>query len=317
MTEKFERINGLAASIKAQRYLQLGASKGITFNRVAVPFKVAVDPKFLYDPKLYADDATHFHEAASEVFFTRLAKPYAPFDLICLDGPRSFAQGFREFCSSFSLSNAHTLWLIDNTCPSNPASAETDAQRYKLLYRQMRSAERVWMGDIYKLVCAIHDFFPQLSFATFPDHGQTVVWQAPRRDFSPKWNSLARISALDYVDFLALSDSVFKRTPPQQLLETLGRLAEAALADEQAGKPQAKPAAEPKLIAPSSAPAGAEFTVKGENIPEGTVIFADKKYPIGKFNAEGIVVLSMKTAGSRTLDIQLGPAWLSSSILIE
>ena len=311
--EKFERINSLAASIKAQRYLQLGATKGITFNRVAVPFKVAVDAKFLYDPALYADDNTHFHEAASEVFFTRLAQAYASFDLICLEGPRNFAQGFREFCASFSLSNAHTLWLIDNTCPNNPASAETDTQRYKLLYRQMRNAERVWMGDIYKLVCAIHDFFPQLSFATFPDHGQTVVWQAPRRDFAPKWNSLARISALDYVDFLALSDSVFKRTPQEQLLRSLERSDEAAPGVET----QDKAEAEPKLSAPSSAPAGVEFTVKGENIPEGTVIFADKKYPLGKFNGEGIAAISMKTAGSRSLDIQLGSVWLSSSILIE
>lgn len=311
MIEKFERINSVAASVKAQRYLQLGASKGITFNQVAVPFKVAVDAKFLYDPTLYADERTHFHEAASEAFFTRLAQPYAAFDLIYLDGARNFAQGFREFCASFSVSNRHTLWLIDNTCPSNPASAETDSQRHKLLYRQMRSAERAWMGDVYKLVCAIHDFFPHLSFATFPDPGQTVVWQAPRGDFAPKWNSLARISALDYVDFLALSDSVFKRTPPPQLLETLERLVEAA------GKAPAPPAGEPKLSAPSSAPAGIEFTVKGENIPEGTVLYADKKYPLGKFNAEGIVAISMKTAGARSLDIQVGSAWLSSSILIE
>ncbi|NEP78862.1 MAG: class I SAM-dependent methyltransferase, partial [Okeania sp. SIO3B3] len=58
---------------------------------------------------------------------------------------------------------------------------------------------------------AIHDFFPQFSFATFPDHGQTVIWNQWRKDFQPLWNSLETISRLEYLDFVELQETLFKR----------------------------------------------------------------------------------------------------------
>lgn len=221
MIHRFERINGLAEVINARRYLEIGVNKGNTFNRITVPFKVAVDPVFLFDTKPYANDNTRFHQVPSDDFFATHAKSYQPFDIVYLDGLHTFEQTFRDFCASLSHCHRRTIWLIDDTCPINPASAEASPQRFRILQKQMKITNDAWMGDVFKVICAIHDFFPQMNFATFPEHGQTAIWFSPRTEFSPKWNSLQLISQLDFIDFLKLSDSIFKRTPPQKLLEMI------------------------------------------------------------------------------------------------
>ena len=62
------------------------------------------------------------------------------------------------------------------------------------------------MGDVFKIVLAIHDFFPQFDYRTFPGHGQTVVFHKTRKDFSPKINCLHKVSRLKYSDFQKQKD---------------------------------------------------------------------------------------------------------------
>ena len=77
------------------------------------------------------------------------------------------------------------------------------------------------MGDVFKVVVAIHDFFPQFSFATFPDHGQTVVWNQWREDFQPLWNSLETITRLDYSEFVKLKGTLFKAEPYDEIFKII------------------------------------------------------------------------------------------------
>ena len=72
------------------------------------------------------------------------------------------------------------------------------------MHRQHGLGARVWHGDVYKCVFAIHDFFPNLSFRTFepgPDNPQTVILNRPRPDFAPRFGNLEAISRLDYYGF--------------------------------------------------------------------------------------------------------------------
>ena len=57
-------------------------------------------------------------------------------------------------------------------------------------------------GDIFKMVFAIHDFFPRLSFCTIGTEGnpQTLVWREPRQDFRPRFNSLETVSRMSWFE---------------------------------------------------------------------------------------------------------------------
>jgi hypothetical protein len=203
-----ERLNALAKINDAQTYLEIGVATGATFRRVQVPYKVAVDPHFGFDAREYSNALTIFHQVTSDIFFSQLAPNYKPFDLIYLDGLHTFEQTFRDFCASLRHSHSRTIWLLDDTHPTSLLAAHPD-QMFALRLREKTRfiRDRRWMGDVYKVVFAIHDFFPQFSYATFPEHGQTAVWQETRADFAPTWNSLKKISGMKYRDFLKYRDS--------------------------------------------------------------------------------------------------------------
>ena len=207
LSESFERLNALAKICSASKYLEIGVAKGLTFRRVDVPYKVAVDPNFRLDINKYADPKTIFHEVMSDAFFSTHASEHRPFDLIYLDGLHTFEQTFRDFCASIGNSHANTIWLIDDTCPSGWLAANRNRGLTDRLRGRFRIESRDWMGDVFKVVFAIHDFFPQFTYATFPGHGQTVVWLETRKNFSPTWNSFEKISRLGYRQFLSFRDS--------------------------------------------------------------------------------------------------------------
>ncbi len=198
-----ERLNALAKINNARTYLEIGVASGSTFSHVKVPFKVAVDPKFEFDATQRATQTEIYHEVTSDIFFSQLTSDYQPFDLIYLDGLHTFEQTFRDFCASMNCSHSRTIWLLDDTCPTSLLAAHPN-QIFALRLREKTRIirDRRWMGDVYKVVFAIHDFFPQFSYATFPEHGQTAVWLETRTDFSPTWNSFKKISHMKYRDFL-------------------------------------------------------------------------------------------------------------------
>jgi hypothetical protein len=218
LTERHERLNALAKINSASKYLEVGVYGGDTFTRVNVPYKVGVDPKFGFDVREYADERTVFHEVTSDCFFSRLAPAHDPFDLIYLDGLHTFDQTFRDFCASLRYSHARTIWLLDDTHPSGPLAANPDLRVTRWLHRLFRVKNGDWMGDVFKVVFAIHDFFPQFTYATFPGHGQTAVWLETRQNFRPTWNSLKKICGLGYRDFLKFRDSHMSIMGPAELL---------------------------------------------------------------------------------------------------
>ena len=210
---RFQRLNALAKINSASKYLEVGVCKGT--------FKVAVDPNFRFNTEEYANADTIFHEVTSDNFFIEIASNYESFDLIYLDGLHTFEQTFRDFCASLRYSHSNTIWLIDDTYPTNMFAADPDLSRTRRLQKLVENDSAAWMGDVFKVIFAIHDFFPQFNYATFPGHGQTVIWTETRQYFAPKWNSLETISRFKYDDFLEFRDSVLNIKPPSQIISAI------------------------------------------------------------------------------------------------
>jgi hypothetical protein len=224
LKKTFQRLNALSKINSASKYLEIGVHKGNTFTQVDIPQKIAVDPQFQFDVQNYSNQNTIFHEVTSDFFFSTLASEHGRFDLIYLDGLHTFEQTFRDFCASLSNSHSQTIWLIDDTYPINWLAASPNpslVRRLRKFRKYLGIKKQGWMGDVFKVVFAIHDFFPQFSYATFPGQGQTVVWLEPRNDFTPTWNSLEKISRLRYWDFLKFRDSHMSILEPSKILESV------------------------------------------------------------------------------------------------
>jgi hypothetical protein len=223
LTERSERLNALAEIVSAATYLEIGVARGATFTRVDVPYKVGVDPRFRLDVRAQTTPGTFLHEVTSDAFFATLAAAHGPFDLIYLDGLHTFEQTFRDFCASLRHAHARTVWVLDDTSPIDWWAARPRRDLLWRLRRRVGPRRKGWMGDVYKVVFVIHDFFPQFTYATFPEHAQTVVWSQTRERFTPTWNSLEQISRLRYRDFLRFRDSHLAIMEAPQILEAVRR----------------------------------------------------------------------------------------------
>jgi len=221
LEERFQRLNALAKINSASKYLEIGVNDGTTFKRVDVSYKVAVDPKFRFNVQDYANEQTIFHEVTSDSFFSSHASKHGKFDLIYLDGLHTFEQTLRDFRASLEYSHQETIWLIDDTYPTGRLATLPSLLLVRIVRRLLGINDRRWMGDVFKVVFAIHDFFPQFSYATFPGHGQTVVWPIARDNVHATWNSLKKITRLGYEDFLQFRDSHLSVMEPSEILEIL------------------------------------------------------------------------------------------------
>lgn len=199
-----ERIARLCGIRPAARYLEIGVSRGETFLAVDIATKHGVDPQFRFDTKPHETGSVRLFPITSDAYFTGEGPAGLKFDIIFLDGLHTFEQTFRDFCASMPHAHDDTVWIIDDVFPSDVFSA-MPSQQDAYAYRQMHGrGSRVWHGDVYKCVFAIHDFFPNVSFRTFApgaDNPQTVLVHRPRPDFRPRFNDLEKISRLDYAGF--------------------------------------------------------------------------------------------------------------------
>jgi hypothetical protein len=201
LTHSARRINYLATQLKATKYLEVGVAKGRTFFGVRIDRKVAVDPSFQFDVADYRSDSVRFFEVVSDRYFLEHAGAER-FDIIFLDGLHTFEQTLRDFCNSLSFSHERTVWVIDDTLPIDVYSAIKEQRKALQARKDAGGQSLAWHGDVYKIVFALHDLFPCFSYCTLSTQGnpQTLIWKCPRRDFSPKYDSLEVVSRLSYFD---------------------------------------------------------------------------------------------------------------------
>lgn len=198
------RIDCIARHTGAESYLEIGVSSGATFNRVSLDRKVGVDPHFRFETDKFRNERTELHALTSDRYFTEIAGS-RKFDLIFIDGLHQFHQAFRDFCNSLVCSHDRTVWLIDDVLPVDVYSS-LPIQRDALKFRRTEHNDNnlAWHGDVYKLIFALHDFFPMVSYVTLLGSGnpQTLAWKSPRNHFIPIFNSLEKIERLGYFDML-------------------------------------------------------------------------------------------------------------------
>jgi hypothetical protein len=209
-----QRIAWLASINNGKQYLEIGVNQGTTFNSEFLSSfekKIGVDPKFNFSTDQHKSQANIFVETTSDIFFAdKELQQSLSADIIFLDGLHTFEQTFRDFCGSLSIASRTCIWIIDDVKPLSIAQAEPDMVTVNKLKEIIGESHGWWMGDVYKTVVAIHDFFPTFSIAVLPGMtGQAVVWPSPRKDFQPIFNSFKSISNMRYQDFLLLQDTLF------------------------------------------------------------------------------------------------------------
>ena len=222
-----ERLNAISRHLGGiQRYLEIGVAKGSTFFAVEADQKHAVDPRFRFDPtNRRAFSNEKYHPITSDQYFHASLGHERPFDLIFLDGLHTYSQTLRDFLASQALAHSRTIWLIDDTVPSDPIAADPDLRRVQAARRAEDCADdQTWMGDVFKVVAFIDAFCPQYTCLTLEGHGQTVVLPLPKPTHNGCFSSVEAIEKLTYVDVLLLRDSLLAPVSLDRVLETIDQL---------------------------------------------------------------------------------------------
>ena len=220
------RINVLAEKLGAKSYLEIGVYEGETFRAVRIERLVGVDKQFRFDTKTCDPDTTRLFQMTSDEYFVKEARNDI-FDIIFVDALHTFEQCLRDCNNALMVSHARTVWVIDDTVPSDVYSAWPVAAEAVQRRKEAGIESAAWHGDVYKVIFAIHDFFPLLSFATITTGGnpQTVVWREPRGNFKQRYGSLETISRLSWFEFrreFALLNPVEEEAGLQMVVRALG-----------------------------------------------------------------------------------------------
>lgn len=176
-TEASDRLNRLAACLPSRStYLEIGVSFGRTFDAVGVPFKWGVDPAPKFNPFLLPQGC-RIANTTSDDFFARLDSGIR-FDLVYLDGLHHWQQTYRDFLNGMDHALPHTVFLIDDVVPTDEFSSWPDQDAAIAGRRATGNLSSAWHGDVFKVLFAIRDCHPDLSYRVITDgwNAQAVVW---------------------------------------------------------------------------------------------------------------------------------------------
>ena len=190
--------------------------KGRTFNALNFPHKVAVDPNFRFDTQPFQKEGVEFNSITSDQYFIQKGHE-EKFDIMFLDGLHTFRQIFRDFCNSLLCAMDNTVWLIDDVMPLDAYTAHPDQGQARNLRERAGLPVGVgWHGDVFKVVFAIHDFFPMLQYVTLTEkNGQLLIWKPAKPKYEPPvFNSLEAIERMTFFDLMA-HENVLRLTKEQ------------------------------------------------------------------------------------------------------
>lgn len=216
MSYTSNRINKISKIFNYKRYLEIGIRDGGTFLNVQMPHKIAVDEQLKSEIKSSFISPITFYEMSPDVFFNSFSEkikqmPYNEsktwgfkFDIIFFGFEHSFKQSYKNFLNSLPFTHDKTIWILDNTLPSDPWSALPDQNRSYAYRGQAQVAGRPWHGDVFKTILTIHDFHQNFSYATQVDTGnpQTIIWKTDPHERPQSFGNLEIIERLTYFDLL-------------------------------------------------------------------------------------------------------------------
>jgi hypothetical protein len=197
------RIDRLAAGLGARTYLEIGVARGVTFRDVRIAERTGVDPGFKVAAHRLAGPGIDLVETTSDAFFAGTT-PERVWDIVFIDGLHEFEQTYRDLCNVLLHSHPRTAILVDDTWPSDVYSSVREQERALAVRRsQIGDERRIWHGDVFKVVFAIHEFHTGLDYVTITQGGnpQTLVWRASDTREPLGW-TFEQISRLTYFDLL-------------------------------------------------------------------------------------------------------------------
>lgn len=222
--ERLNSINSQLGTVK--KYLEIGVAKGSTFFQVDAEEKHAVDPRFRFNPtSRSAYTGEHYHSVTSDEYFSRLTHNVQPFDVIFLDGLHTYNQTLRDFLNSLAVAHSKTIWLIDDTIPTDAIAADPDLYKVKTS-RELEGDphNQTWMGDVFKVIVFIDNFFQNYTCMTTEGHGQTVIIPKKQEIQKKSYMTTEEIEKLSYVDSLLMRNNILRPYKFDEILEQISSL---------------------------------------------------------------------------------------------
>jgi len=208
----FIRLNGYA------RYLEIGVQAGVTFNAVECQDKAAVDPQFGVD--LGTLQGTSYH-MTSDAFFDE--NPEACFDIVFIDGLHTLDQSLRDFTRSMPKVPCGGIILIDDSFPSDYLAANRSLEVCNGIKVAEKWPDRNWMGDVFKTVLFINEFFDHMSLSYIADTlGMVAVWHEFRR-IAPIFGDTA-VEDIARCEFAKFKYEAAPRIPKMSVYEITERM---------------------------------------------------------------------------------------------
>jgi hypothetical protein len=197
------RLNEIVSRLQASSYLEIGVFKGSTIERVSCDDRTGVDPSFAFDTQHKNFAGVNLCETTSDKFFSELDVS-KKFDVFFIDGLHEFEQTYRDFASALFHAHDRSVFLIDDTFPTDVWSSLRNQQRSLKMRRLGGSKINVWHGDTFKSIFAIHDFHLGYKYKTIMGAGnpQTLVWKSKNDWRTPQFDNWEAISRLEYFDLV-------------------------------------------------------------------------------------------------------------------
>jgi len=183
------------------RYLEIGVQEGLTLQGVKLPIRCAVDP-FPQFNTTRLPSGISFHRQKSDDFFSELRANEA-FDVIFLDGLHEWFQTYKDTVNALNFLSPGGVIIIDDVVPCDSVSAMPSLKDSYRTRAENGSPERRWHGDVYKVLFALRDWHPNVTFQVIVngiDNPQAVVWIADSTA-SQVFNLVAKENDYDHLGF--------------------------------------------------------------------------------------------------------------------
>ena len=139
-----------AAAQHAACVLPCHAAESLTFLDFDIEYKDGVDPNFLFDIKLHQSQKHRFFNVKSNEFW--LSDKPQIYDIFFIDGLHTFEQTLRDIICSLKYSHNQSIWLIDDTVPSDIFSAIKDQKQSYYVRSSHKMPGKPWHGDVFKII---------------------------------------------------------------------------------------------------------------------------------------------------------------------
>ena len=152
------------------RYLEIGLSRGITFEQVLADSSVGIDPKPRFFEATASNSMTIYRET-SDTFFSR--PDNSTFDLVFIDGLHLVENVFRDLVSSLEILSPGGVIVIDDTSYTG-GLANSRSQ-----FGTGRPRGSAWYGDTYLVLKAVETLLSGIDYSTIEyfGHSQTLLWK--------------------------------------------------------------------------------------------------------------------------------------------